>query len=134
MCRSTRNAWSVYSVAAARLLETGVRPLLAVNATEPETVVDELSALLHGIAALYLDRFAPFDLTKVANAGGHTDQWCSYRAIRASDIGIKRSDAGDDIHDNPSNRAEFWWPTLSPRATEIQSGCAPLEEFTPFVD
>jgi AcrR family transcriptional regulator len=47
-----------------------VRPLLEENATEPdsETLVDELWALLHGMAALYMDRFAPFDLTKVTNA------------------------------------------------------------------
>jgi len=47
-----------------------LRPLLADNATgaDGETLVDELWALLHGMAALYMDRFAPFDLTKVTNA------------------------------------------------------------------
>jgi len=47
-----------------------LRPLLSENAAEAvrEALVDELWALLHGMAALYMDRFAPFDLTKVTNA------------------------------------------------------------------
>jgi AcrR family transcriptional regulator len=53
-----------------RAMGDRLRPLLAENATEAdrEMLVDELWALLHGMAALYLDRFAPFDLTKVTNA------------------------------------------------------------------
>jgi AcrR family transcriptional regulator len=45
-----------------------VRPLLKESVSDAETLVDELWALLHGMAALYLDRFAPFDLTKVTAA------------------------------------------------------------------
>jgi AcrR family transcriptional regulator len=47
-----------------------VRPLAGENATQADSQVlaDELWALLHGMAALYLDRFAPFDLTRVTNA------------------------------------------------------------------
>jgi AcrR family transcriptional regulator len=53
-----------------KALEDRVRPLLGDNATaaDCETLVDELWALLHGMAALYMDRLAPFDLTKVTNA------------------------------------------------------------------
>jgi AcrR family transcriptional regulator len=51
-------------------LRDRLRPLLPENATESdaEILVDELWALLHGMAALYLDRFAPFNLTKVTDA------------------------------------------------------------------
>jgi AcrR family transcriptional regulator len=47
-----------------------LRPLLDKNATEADSaiLVDELWALLHGMAALYMDRFAPFDLKKVTDA------------------------------------------------------------------
>jgi AcrR family transcriptional regulator len=47
-----------------------VGPLAGKNATEADAQIlaDELWALLHGMAALYLDRFAPFDLERVANA------------------------------------------------------------------
>ena len=45
-----------------------VRPLLKENESDSETLVDELRALLHGMVTLYLNRFAPFDLTKVTAA------------------------------------------------------------------
>lgn len=47
-----------------------VQPLTGKNATEADgqILADELWALLHGMAALYLDRFAPFDLNRVTNA------------------------------------------------------------------
>jgi AcrR family transcriptional regulator len=47
-----------------------LRPLMEETATQAdlETLVDELWALLHGMAALYMDRFAPFDLQKVTDA------------------------------------------------------------------
>src|SRR6516225_898200 len=47
-----------------------VRPLMGCNATQAEAqmLADELWALLHGMASLYLDRFAPFDLARVTNA------------------------------------------------------------------
>jgi AcrR family transcriptional regulator len=47
-----------------------VRPLIADKATQTEAQVlaDELWALLHGMASLYLDRFAPFDLARITNA------------------------------------------------------------------
>ena len=46
------------------------RPLLGKNAGEADAQIlaDELWALLHGMSALYLDRVAPFDLTRVADA------------------------------------------------------------------
>jgi AcrR family transcriptional regulator len=43
-----------------------VQPLL--TEADRAALVDELWALMHGMAALYLDRFAPFDLKKVTNA------------------------------------------------------------------
>jgi AcrR family transcriptional regulator len=47
-----------------------VRPLMADKATQAEAqmLADELWALLHGMASLYLDRFAPFDVARVTNA------------------------------------------------------------------
>ena len=53
-----------------KILGHAMRPLAGENATEADgqTLADELWALLHGMAALYLDRFAPFDLTRVTNA------------------------------------------------------------------
>jgi AcrR family transcriptional regulator len=47
-----------------------VRPLVADKATQAEAriLADELWALLHGMASLFLDRFAPFDLTRITNA------------------------------------------------------------------
>jgi AcrR family transcriptional regulator len=47
-----------------------VRPLMADTATQAEAqmLADELWALLHGMASLYLDRFAPFDLARITNA------------------------------------------------------------------
>jgi AcrR family transcriptional regulator len=46
------------------------RPLAGENAAEADgqMLADELWALLHGMAALYLDRVAPFDLKRVTNA------------------------------------------------------------------
>ena len=47
-----------------------VRPLMADKATQAEAqmLADELWALLHGMASLYLDRFVPFDLARITNA------------------------------------------------------------------
>jgi len=47
-----------------------VRPLMADNATQAEAqmLADELWALLHGMASLHLDRFAPFDLARITTA------------------------------------------------------------------
>lgn len=47
-----------------------VRPLLGEGAAEGEArmLADELWALLHGMASLYLDRAAPFDAARVTNA------------------------------------------------------------------
>jgi AcrR family transcriptional regulator len=53
-----------------KAIGNAVRPLAGENATEADSQIlaDELWALLHGMAALYLDRFAPFDLTRASNA------------------------------------------------------------------
>jgi AcrR family transcriptional regulator len=53
-----------------RLIGETVQPLAGEGATVADgtTLGDELWALLHGMAALYLDRFAPFDLARVTNA------------------------------------------------------------------
>src|SRR5215469_6491375 len=47
-----------------------VQPLMADNATQAEAqmLADELWALLHGMASLHLDRFAPFDLARITTA------------------------------------------------------------------
>jgi hypothetical protein len=47
-----------------------VRPLLGESAGEAngQILADELRALLHGISALYRDRVAPFDLSRVTNS------------------------------------------------------------------
>ena len=47
-----------------------VRPLMAGKATQAEAqmLADELWALLHGMASLHLDRFAPFDLARITTA------------------------------------------------------------------
>jgi AcrR family transcriptional regulator len=47
-----------------------IRQFLDENATEAdgEALVDELWALLHGMAALYMDRLAPFNLGRVTDA------------------------------------------------------------------
>jgi|SRR6516162_1950366 len=47
-----------------------VRPLLGDKGTQAgaQMLADELWALLHGMASLYLDRSAPFDLARVTNA------------------------------------------------------------------
>jgi AcrR family transcriptional regulator len=52
-------------------LATAVLPLLGRGATEAEAMVltYELWALLHGMAALYLDRSIPFDMESVVSAG-----------------------------------------------------------------
>ena len=51
------------------LVADAVRPLLGENAgqADGQTLADELWALLHGMAALYMDRVAPFDLARVIN-------------------------------------------------------------------
>jgi hypothetical protein len=48
-----------------------VQPLLGKDATEAEATLltYELWALLHGMAALYLDRSVPFDVERVVGAG-----------------------------------------------------------------
>jgi AcrR family transcriptional regulator len=53
-----------------RVIGETVQPLAGDGATvaDGQTLGDELWALLHGMAALYLDRFAPFDLARVTNA------------------------------------------------------------------
>jgi AcrR family transcriptional regulator len=47
-----------------------VRPLVGDKATQAEAQIlaDELWALLHGMASLYQDRFAPFDLARIRDA------------------------------------------------------------------
>jgi AcrR family transcriptional regulator len=47
-----------------------VRPLVGENANDEDgqLLADQVWALLHGMAALYLDRFAPFDLMRATNA------------------------------------------------------------------
>jgi AcrR family transcriptional regulator len=62
-----------------KLVAEAVRPVMGEAASEGERQVlaDELWALLHGMAVLYLDRVAPFNLERVTNAamrlvsGGH---------------------------------------------------------------
>jgi AcrR family transcriptional regulator len=51
------------------VIADAVRPLMGDKATQAEAqmLADELWALLHGMASLYLDRFAPFDLKRVGN-------------------------------------------------------------------
>jgi AcrR family transcriptional regulator len=53
-----------------KVVAEAVRPLLGESASEAQgqILADELWALLHGMAALYMDRVAPFDLARVANA------------------------------------------------------------------
>jgi AcrR family transcriptional regulator len=53
-----------------KLVAEAVRPLLGENDGEADgqMLADELWALLHGMAALYMDRVAPFDLARVTNA------------------------------------------------------------------
>lgn len=52
------------------VIANAVRPLIADKATRAEArmLADELWALLHGMASLYLDRSAPFDSTRVSKA------------------------------------------------------------------
>jgi AcrR family transcriptional regulator len=52
------------------IVASTVHPLMADDATQVEAqmLADELWALLHGFASLYLDRFAPFDLPRITNA------------------------------------------------------------------
>jgi AcrR family transcriptional regulator len=60
-----------------------LRSLMGDKATQAEAqmLTDELWALLHGMASLYLDRFAPFDLTRMTNA--------AMRLIRGAGIGLE---------------------------------------------
>jgi len=53
-----------------RVVAEAVRPMLGKNASEADRRIraDELWALLHGMAALYMDRVAPFDQARVTNA------------------------------------------------------------------
>ena len=53
-----------------RVVAEAVRPVLGKNASEADRriLADELWALLHGMAALYMDRVAPFDQARVTNA------------------------------------------------------------------
>ena len=53
-----------------KAIADAVQPLAGEGATAADgrILADELWALLHGMAALYLDRFAPFDLERVTNA------------------------------------------------------------------
>jgi len=53
-----------------KVVAEAVRPSMGDSASEGEaqTLADELWALLHGMAALFLDRVAPFDQEKVTNA------------------------------------------------------------------
>jgi AcrR family transcriptional regulator len=53
-----------------KVVAEAVRPVMAEGASESElqALADELWALLHGMAALYLDRGAPFDLGRVTGA------------------------------------------------------------------
>jgi AcrR family transcriptional regulator len=53
-----------------KAIADAVRPLAGENATDDygQLLADEVWALLHGMAALYLDRFAPFDLARATNA------------------------------------------------------------------
>jgi AcrR family transcriptional regulator len=48
-----------------------VRPLAGKDTSEADAVLlaEELWALLHGMAALYLDRLVPFDMKRVVGAG-----------------------------------------------------------------
>ena len=60
----SQSAQSFYKVIA-----EAVRPLTEGNrADEKKHLADSLSALLHGMAALYLDRAAQFDVAKASNA------------------------------------------------------------------
>jgi AcrR family transcriptional regulator len=56
-----------------KVIVEAVRPLLGKNAREADAQIlaDELWALLHGMAALYLDRAAPFELSRATNAVMH---------------------------------------------------------------
>jgi AcrR family transcriptional regulator len=53
-----------------RMIGVTVQPLVGERSTlaDGQTLADELWALLHGMAALYLDRSAPFDLARVTKA------------------------------------------------------------------
>lgn len=53
-----------------RVIGEAVRPLAGKDATEGDAamIADELWALLHGMATLYLERSAPFDLPRVTRA------------------------------------------------------------------
>jgi len=53
-----------------RMIADTVQPLIGKGTTSADahTLADELWALLHGMAVLYLDRGAPFDLVRVKHA------------------------------------------------------------------
>jgi AcrR family transcriptional regulator len=53
-----------------KVIAGAVRPLAGKSATQADALMlaDELWALLHGMAALYLDRSAPFDTKRVVNS------------------------------------------------------------------
>jgi hypothetical protein len=51
--------------------------------TAAQMLADELWALLHGMASLYLDRFAPFDLTRITECRNDTDPRRSDRSKRS---------------------------------------------------
>lgn len=65
-----KNALSSSAQSICKLVAEAVRPLLAENVREADAQVlaDELWALLHGMAALYMDRVVPFDLARVTNS------------------------------------------------------------------
>lgn len=65
-----RNVLNTYALDFCRVVTASVRPLLGTNASDEDAqiVTDELWALLHGMASLYLDRSVPFDAEKAANA------------------------------------------------------------------
>lgn len=53
-----------------KLVAEAVRPLVGVRVkdVERQILADELWAMLHGMAALHMDRVAPFDLARVTKA------------------------------------------------------------------
>ena len=53
-----------------KVVADAVQPMLGKNANEADAKIlaDELWALLHGMAALYMDRVAPFDAERVTSA------------------------------------------------------------------
>lgn len=81
-----------------KLIGSAVQPLAGKNAADAEDLADELWALLHGMATLYLDRFAPFDLDRVTRAAlrlirGGRDRQAESRAQAGSQMRPGRSDS-----------------------------------------